>query len=115
MSACHAVSPEIGRAAATVWSMSAGRGARLRASTALYSAREPLRVQSHRPNTRWPTLRPVVPYPSSTTTPDSSWPGTLGVRSRPARSTQVDDQSSSPGVNPAACTRTMTSFWAACG
>ncbi len=59
--------------------------------------------------------RPVVPYPSSTTTPDSSWPGTLGVRSRPVRSTQVPDQSSSPGVNPAACTPSMTSFWAACG
>ena len=81
----------------------------------LYSAREPLRVQSVSPNTRWPTVRPVVPYPNSTTTPDSSWPGTLGVRSRPARSTHVVDQSSSPGVNPAACTRTMTSFWAAWG
>ena len=29
-----------------VWSMSPGRGARLRASTAMYSAREPLRAQS---------------------------------------------------------------------
>ena len=58
---CHAVSPEIGSAAATVWSMSAGRGARLRASTAVYSASEPLRAQSVRPNTRWPTVRPVVP------------------------------------------------------
>ena len=49
---CHAVSPEIGSAAATVWSMSAARGARLRASTAVYSAREPLRAQSVMPNTR---------------------------------------------------------------
>ena len=50
----HAVSPEIGRAAATVWSRQAGRGARLWASTAAYSAREPLRVQSVTPNTRRP-------------------------------------------------------------
>src|SRR5580693_6088803 len=47
-----------------MWSTSAGSGARLRASTAVYSAREPLRVQSVSPNTRWPTVRPVVPYPN---------------------------------------------------
>jgi hypothetical protein len=58
---CQAVSPEMGTAAATVWSMSAGSGARLRASTAVYSASDPSRVQSASPNTRWPTVRPVVP------------------------------------------------------
>ena len=68
----------MGSAAATAWSMPAGSGARLRASTAVYSASEPFLVQSARPNTRCPTLRPVVPYPSSATTPDSSCPGTLG-------------------------------------
>jgi hypothetical protein len=41
--------------------------------------------------------------------------GTLGVRSRPARSVRVPADSSSPGVNPPACTRAMTSFSAACG
>lgn len=51
----------MGSAAATVWSMSAARGARLRASTAVYSASVPLRAQSVNPNTRWPTVRPVVP------------------------------------------------------
>src|SRR6266568_9127405 len=112
---CQAVGAEIGRAAATVWSTSAGSGARLRASTAAYPASEPLRVQSVSPNTRWPTVRPVVPYPSSATTPESSCPGTLGARSWPARSVHVPGQSSSPRVNPAACTRTMTSFWAARG
>ena len=60
-SACHAVSPEIGSAAAKVWSMSAASGARLRASTAVYSASDPSRLQSVRPKTRWPTVRPVVP------------------------------------------------------
>jgi len=35
--------------------------ARLRASTAAYSASGLLRVQSVGPNTRWPTVRPVVP------------------------------------------------------
>lgn len=41
--------------------------------------------------------------------------GTLGVRSCPARSTHVVGQSSPPRVNRPACTRTMTSFWAAWG
>ena len=41
---------------------------------------------------------PVVAYPNSTTTPDRSWPGTLGVRSRPERSAHVVGQSSSPRV-----------------
>lgn len=59
--ACQAVSPEIGSAAAVTWSTSAGSGARLRASTAVYWASEPLRLQSVRPNTRCPTVRPVVP------------------------------------------------------
>ena len=45
----------------------------------------------------------------------TSCPGTLGVRSRPPRSVRVPDQASSPRVKPAACTRTMTSFSAACG
>lgn len=36
-------------------------GARSRASTAVNSARDPLRAQSVSPNTRWPTVRPVVP------------------------------------------------------
>src|ERR671919_112637 len=60
-SPCHAVRPEIGRLAPTVKSTSPGSGARLRASTATYSARVPSRVQSARPNTRWPTDSPVVP------------------------------------------------------
>ena len=49
------------RAAATVWSMPADSGARLRASTATYSASVPLRAQSVSPKTLWPTVRPVVP------------------------------------------------------
>ena len=60
-SPCHAVSPEIGRLAPTVKSTSPGSGARLRASTAMYSARVPSRCQSVRPNTRCPTDSPVVP------------------------------------------------------
>jgi hypothetical protein len=61
----------------------------------------------------WPTVGPVVPYPSSATTPGSSCPGTLGVRSRPARLVHVVGQFSFPEVNPAVRTRTMTSFSAA--
>src|SRR5215468_9328202 len=48
---CQAVRPEMGTAAATVWPMPAGSGARLRASTAVYSASDPSRVQSASPNT----------------------------------------------------------------
>ena len=78
-SPCHAVSPEMGSAAATVWSMSAARGARLRASTAVYSARDavagPVGQSEHplaRRSGRW------FRTPSSTTVPDSSCPGMLG-------------------------------------
>ena len=60
-SPCHAVRPDITRAAPTVKSTSPGSGARLRASTATYSASVPSRVQSVRPNTRCPTDSPVVP------------------------------------------------------
>src|SRR5499426_1050857 len=60
-SPCHAVRPGITRAAPSVKSTSPGSGARLRASTATYSARVPSRVQSVRPNTRCPTDSPVVP------------------------------------------------------
>lgn len=41
---------------------------------------------------------------SAIRTPDTSCPGTLGVRSRPARSAHVPGHSSSPVGNPAACT-----------
>jgi hypothetical protein len=64
--------PEIAAAAGAACSTPAGSGARLRASTATYSASAPSRVQSVSPNTRWPTVRPVVPYPRSATTPDTS-------------------------------------------
>src|SRR5689334_13232881 len=57
-SPCHAVRPEIGRLAPTVKSTSPGKGARLRASTAAYSARVPSRVQSVRPNTRVGCVNP---------------------------------------------------------
>src|ERR1051326_6004798 len=60
-SPCQAVRPDITRAAPTVKSTSPGSGARLRASTATYSANVPSRTQSVRPNTRCPTDRPVVP------------------------------------------------------
>ena len=59
-------------------------GGEVASLTAVYSARDPLRVQSVSPNTRWPTVRPVVPWPSSTTAQDSSCAGMLGVRSRSA-------------------------------
>ena len=49
------------RLAPTVKSTSPGSGARLRASTATYSASVPSRCQSVRPNTRCPTDSPVVP------------------------------------------------------
>jgi hypothetical protein len=39
----------------------AGIGAMLRAATAAYSAKEPSRYQSVRPNTRCPKESPVVP------------------------------------------------------
>src|SRR5262252_348781 len=57
-SPCHAVRPGITRAAPTVKSTSPGSGARLRASTATYSASVPSRVQSVRPNTRCPNRQP---------------------------------------------------------
>ena len=49
------------QARALLKSTSPGSGARLRASTATYSARVPSRYQSVRPNTRCPTDSPVVP------------------------------------------------------
>ena len=58
---CHAVRPVIATPAPTVKSTSPGSGARLRASTTTYSARVPSRVQSVRPNTRWPGDSPVAP------------------------------------------------------
>src|SRR5215813_4276119 len=51
-SPCHAVRPGIATLAPTVKSTSPGSGARLRASTATYSARVPPRYESERPNTR---------------------------------------------------------------
>src|SRR5262249_47096471 len=60
-SPCHAVRPGIATLAPTVKSTSPGSGARLRASTATYSARVPPRYESERPNTRCPTDSPVVP------------------------------------------------------
>ena len=51
----------IGRLAPTVKSTLPGSGARLRASTAAYSARVPSRCQSVIPNTRCPSESPVVP------------------------------------------------------
>src|SRR6185437_16206331 len=92
-----------------------GSGARLRASIATYSARVPSRCQSARPNTRWPTDTPVVPYPSAVTTPASSCPGIDGVRSRSRRSVQVEGQAVSVGTNPDAWISTTTSLIAACG
>src|SRR3954447_1628000 len=114
-SPCHAVRPEIGRLAPTVKSTSPGSGARLRASIATYSASVPSRCQSARPNTRCPTDTPVVPYPRALTTPASSCPGIDGVRSRSARSVQVEGHPSSVETNPDAWTSTMTSFIAAGG
>ena len=51
----------IGRLAPAGKSTSPGSGARLRASTAAYPARVPLRYQSVRPNTRCPSDSPLVP------------------------------------------------------
>src|SRR4029453_1124728 len=59
---CHARSPGITRAAPAGKSTSPGSGARLRASTATYSASVPSRVQSVTPHTRCPTHPPLVPY-----------------------------------------------------
>src|SRR5690242_14963887 len=99
-SPCHAVRPEIGKLAPTVNSTSPGSAARLRDSIATYSASVPSRCQSASPKTRWPTDRPAVPYPRLLTTPASSCPGMVGVRSRPRRSAHVDGHVSSVGTNP---------------
>ena len=81
-------------------STSSGKGARLRASIATYSASVPSRCQSARPNTRCPTDNPVVRTRATQTTPASSCPGIDGVRSRLARSVQVDGHSSSVETHP---------------
>ncbi len=105
---CHAVRPARGTAAAWTWSTVCGFGARLRASTATYSAAAPSRSWSVSPNTSSPTAIPAVPNPSAATTPDTSLPGMTEVRRWPARQVQMG-QSSSLCVMPQAATLTSTS------
>ena len=78
--ACHAVRPARGTDAAWTWSTVRGLRARLRASTATYSAAAASRYGSVSPNTSSPTAIPAVPMPSAATTPDTSWPGMIAFR-----------------------------------
>jgi hypothetical protein len=90
-------------------------GARLRASSAVYWTRDPLRVQSVSPNTRWPTVRRWFRSRARprlrTARARGCW---VSGRGRGDRTTFPASRALW-GVKPAACTRTMTSFSAARG
>src|SRR5204863_5345724 len=90
--ACQAVSPPIGRAAASTWLSREGFGASTSAGTTAYSAATPSRSKG---------VSAYTSSPLPTTTPESSYEGIAGSRST--------GHSSSPRVIAAACTRTSTS------
>src|SRR5580765_7024345 len=91
-SACQAVRPPIGRAAASTWLNRKGFGASTSAGTTAYSAATPSRSKG---------VSAYTSSPLPTTTPESSYEGIAG-----SRSTGHD---SSSRVIAAACTRTSTS------
>src|SRR5262245_63800474 len=91
-SACQAVSPPIGSAAASAWLSREGFGASTSAGTTEYSAATPSRSNG---------VSAYTSSPLPTTTPESSYEGIAGSRST--------GHSSSPRVIAAACTRTSTS------
>ena len=105
--AAHAVNPTTGSAPATSHGRLAGFGVRLAASTTTYSAW--LDRVSTQPITSSPTATPVTSGPSRSTTPARSLPSPEGnvagkrACSRPSRIL------ASPGLMPAALTRTSTS------
>src|SRR5947208_5368310 len=97
-SACQAVSPPIGRAAASTWLSRKGFGASTSAGTTAYSAATPSRSKG---------VSAYTSSPLPTTTPESSYDGIAGSRS--------SGHSSSSRVIAAAWTRTSASPGAGCG
>ena len=77
-SACHAVSPTIGSAAASGSGMLVGAGARTSAGARTYSAAAPSATIGRKPMTLSPTATFVTPSPSASTVPDTSMPGVWG-------------------------------------
>src|SRR5215469_14359649 len=105
-SACHAVSAASGSAAACTWSTLPGFGANARAGAVTYSACEPTPCgYGSMPKTSSPGLTSVTPYPTASTTPDTSQPSTNGGGPRKILRARCFQ---SVGFSPAACTRTRT-------
>ena len=106
-SACWAVRPARGRAAASTWVRDTGLGATRSLGTTTYSAAAPSRSKGdhaeHLVAERSGRRSAAASLPSAATTPDHSWDGVLG------RCDQVSSHRSSSKVIAAACTATSTS------